>query len=109
MQRMGMRRFIAARARPNPSPTTRPAARDGDHTVEPSVGDGHHLHPDGSWLRLSGRDARLVQPPVLSWRLSITMAAAFCVQTLALGTAARTAAAARAASMCRNKLGCAGG
>ena len=39
------------------------AARDGDHAAEPGVGDGHHLHPDGARLRLSGRRARLVQPP----------------------------------------------
>ena len=38
------------------------AARDGDHAAEPGVGDGHHLHPDGARLRLSGGCARLVQP-----------------------------------------------
>jgi hypothetical protein len=38
------------------------------------VGDGNHLHPDGAWLRLSGRRA-------LSWRVSITMEAAFCVES----------------------------
>jgi integrase-like protein len=27
------------------------------------VGDGHHLHPDGARLRLSGGCARLIQPP----------------------------------------------
>ena len=31
--------------------------------AEPGLGDGHHLHPDGARLRLSGRGARLVQPP----------------------------------------------
>ena len=40
-----------------------PAARHRDHAAEPGVGDGHHLHPDGAWLRLSGGGARLVQPP----------------------------------------------
>ena len=39
------------------------AARHRGHAAEPGVGDGHHLHPDGAWLRLSGRRARLVQPP----------------------------------------------
>lgn len=29
------------------------AARDRDHTPEPGLGDGHHLHPDGVRLRLS--------------------------------------------------------
>ena len=35
---------------------------DRDHAAEPGVGDGHHLHPDGARLRLSGGCARLVQP-----------------------------------------------
>ena len=30
------------------------AARCRDHTAKPGVGDGHHLHPDGARLRLSG-------------------------------------------------------
>jgi hypothetical protein len=38
------------------------AARHRDRTAKPGVGDGHHLHPDDAWLRLSGRCARLVQP-----------------------------------------------
>ena len=38
------------------------AARDRDRAAEPGVGDGHHLHPDGARLRLSGCRARLVQP-----------------------------------------------
>ena len=50
-----------ARAGPQDLPVS--AARDGDHAAEPGVGDGHHLHPDGARLRLSGRGARLVQPP----------------------------------------------
>src|SRR5271169_3411543 len=33
-----------------------------DHRAKPGVGDGHHLHPDGARLRLSGCRARLVQP-----------------------------------------------
>ena len=37
------------------------AARDGDHAAQSGVGDGHHLHPDDAWLRLSGCRARLVQ------------------------------------------------
>ena len=39
-----------------------PAARHRDHAAKPGVGDGHHLHPDGAWLRLPRRRARLVQP-----------------------------------------------
>ena len=37
------------------------AARCSDHATESGVGDGYHLHPDGAWLRLPGRCARLVQ------------------------------------------------
>ena len=75
-----------ARARPQDLPVS--AARDGDHAAEPGVGDGHHLHPDGARLRLSGRRARLVQPSRAVVALSITMEAAFCVETLedALGS-----------------------
>ena len=39
------------------------AARDGGARSRTSVGYGHHLHPDGARLRLSGCCARLVQPP----------------------------------------------
>jgi hypothetical protein len=66
MRRMGIEALYrrphttTARARPQDLPA--PAARDGDHPAEPSLGDGHHVHPDGARLRLSGRRARLVQP-----------------------------------------------
>ena len=50
-----------ARARTQGLPVS--AARDRDRAAEPGVGDGHHLHPDGARVRLSGRSARLVQPP----------------------------------------------
>src|SRR6202521_2760656 len=49
-----------AGARPQDLPIS--AAWDGDCPTAPGVGDGHHLHPDGTRLRLSGRCARLVQP-----------------------------------------------
>ena len=39
-----------------------PAAHAGDHALESRLGDGHQLHPDGAWLRLSGRRDRLAQP-----------------------------------------------
>ena len=79
------KRVSAVRARPSPSPGTRlpvSAARHRDHAGEPSVGDGYHLHPDGARLRLSGGGARLVQPPGYIVAISITMDAAFCVETL---------------------------
>ena len=66
MQRMGIEalyrrpRTTKPGARPQDLPVS--AARDRDHAAEPGVGDGHHLHPDGARLRLSGRRARLVQP-----------------------------------------------
>ena len=39
-----------------------PAAHAGDHALESRLGDGQQLHPDGAWLRLSGRRDRLAQP-----------------------------------------------
>ena len=50
-------------ARARPRGLSVPAARPDDRAAEPGVGDGHHLHSDGAWLRLSGRGARLVQSP----------------------------------------------
>ena len=38
-------------------------ARHGDRASEPGLGHGHHLHPDGAWLRVSRRRARLGNPP----------------------------------------------
>ena len=58
------------------------AARADHRAAEPGLGDGHHLHPDGAWLRLSGSGAGLGHPPVLAWRLSISMSADFCVEAL---------------------------
>ena len=59
MKRMGVE---ALYRKPNTSkPATRapdlplPAAWDDDRPPEPGVGDGHHLHPYGARLRLSGR------------------------------------------------------
>jgi len=85
MKRMGIEALPPsphhqARARSQDLPVS--AARSDGRAAEPGVGDGHHLHPDGARLRLSGRSARLVQRRVLSWRLSITVDAAFCVETL---------------------------
>ena len=50
-----------ARARPQDLSVS--AARDGDHAAEPGLGDGHHVHPDGAWLRLSRCRAGLGDPP----------------------------------------------
>ena len=66
MRRMGIEalyrrpRTTTPGARPQDLPVS--AARAGDHAGEPSLGDGHHVHPDGARLRLSGRRSRLVQP-----------------------------------------------
>ena len=57
------------------------AARDRDHAAEPGVGDGHHLHPDGARLHLAVV-LDWFSRRVLSWRVSITMEAAFCVEAL---------------------------
>src|ERR1017187_9611469 len=39
------------------------SARSGRHAAQPGLGHGHHLHPDGARVRLSGRGGGLVQPP----------------------------------------------
>ena len=56
MWRMGIealyRRPRTTRAEPGHKIHPR-AARRGDHAAEPGVGDGHHVYPDGAWLRLS--------------------------------------------------------
>jgi hypothetical protein len=53
-----------------------------DHATKLGVGDGHHLHPDGAGLCLSRRCARMVQPLRDVVARSITIEAAFCVETL---------------------------
>ena len=65
MKRMGIEalyRRPRTKARARARDLSVSAVRDGDHTAEPGVGDGHNLHPDGAWLRLPGCRARLVQP-----------------------------------------------
>ena len=46
-------------ARTRPQDPSVSAARHRDHASKPSLGYGHHLHPDGARLRLSRRRARL--------------------------------------------------
>jgi len=92
MQRNGIEASIAVHAPRRPSPGTRiypyPAARNGKRKspgAEPSLGRWTSRYiPDGGaassiWLSCSivfSRDR------ALSWRLSITMEAAFCIETL---------------------------
>src|SRR5665647_2129144 len=67
MKRMGIEALYRRPRTTKPEPGHKiyplSAAQDGGHAAEPCVGDGHHVHPDGARLRLSGRCARLVQPP----------------------------------------------
>ncbi len=46
------------------------------------MGGRHHLHPDASGVSVSGCDHRLVDEADLSWRLSTTLTAGFCVEAL---------------------------
>src|ERR1700693_1674267 len=55
-------------------------AQAADRPPEPGLGDRYHLHPDGAQLRLSHR--RGFSRRVLSWRVSITMEAEFCIEEL---------------------------
>ena len=67
-------------ARPQDLPVS--AARGEDRTGRSSVGDGHHLHPDGAWLRLPGGGRRRLQPAGSRDWASITMEADFCIEAL---------------------------
>ena len=63
MQRMGIGALLPSanhQAGARPQSLSVSAARPDDRTAEPGMGDGHHLHPDGAWIRLSGCCARLV-------------------------------------------------
>jgi putative transposase len=46
------------------------------------VGHGHQLHPDGPRLGLSRPRGGLVQPEILSWKLSITMDVSLCLEAV---------------------------
>ncbi len=66
MQRMGIEALYRRprTTRPEPGHKIYPyLLRNGDHTAKPSLGDGHHLHSDGAWLRLPRRGAGLGDPP----------------------------------------------
>jgi len=62
MRRMGIEALYRRprTTKPEPGHKIVSAAWRRDHTAKPGVGDGHHLHPDGARLRLSGCRARLV-------------------------------------------------
>jgi len=77
------RRPAHHQARARPQDLSISVARHGDHAPKPGLGNGHHLHPDGARLRVSRCPfSDWATRRVLSWRLSITMEAAFCVETL---------------------------
>ena len=91
--RMGERRFVAVRTRPSPSPGEkiyRICCGNGGHAAERGVGDGHHTS-DGRGFVFLAVVLDWFSRRVLSWGLSITMEAAFCVETLEEALA-RTAA-----------------
>ena len=59
------------------------AAQAADHPTEPGLGHGHHVHPHGARLCLSGGGRSTGSAgAVLAWRLSITLEAAFCIEAL---------------------------
>ena len=59
-----------------------PSARRDDRPAEPGMGRRHNIHTDAAGVFVPGRDHRLGNPRVLSWRLSNTLTAAFCVEAL---------------------------
>ena len=52
------------------------------HAAQPGVGDGHYLHPMARGFVYLAVVLDWFSRRVLSWRLSITMEAAFCVEHL---------------------------
>ena len=72
--------YIKARSRPQDLPI--PAARQGDRPAEPSVGDGHHLHPDGARLCVCAAVVDWLSRRVLAWKLSITLEVGFCIEAV---------------------------
>jgi len=64
MRRMGIEALYRRprTTKPEPGHKIYPYLLRGMAIKRPGVGDGHHLHPNGAWLRLSGRGARLVHP-----------------------------------------------
>src|SRR5947208_3983135 len=62
MQRMGIEALYPRPRTTKPEPGHKglpvPVAWDRGHAAKPSMGDGHHLHPDGARLRLSDCCAR---------------------------------------------------
>src|SRR3954452_13487206 len=74
------------KTRPRAQDLPVPAARDDHRPPQPGLGHGHHLRAPGAWLRLPGRYLAAVvdwfSRRVLSWRVSISLEAAFCVEAL---------------------------
>ena len=59
-----------------------PAARSADHAAEPRVVHGCYLHSPAAGLSVPGRCDGLASRTGLSWRLSNTLDAHFCVEAL---------------------------
>ena len=62
--------------------STHTFSRQDDRPGEPSVGSRHSLYPDAARIFVPGRDHRLGHPKGVSYRLSDTLAAGFCVEAL---------------------------
>ena len=66
MKRIGIAAILLAvrtpQTRARPQDLSLLAAQGEDRTGRSSVGDGHHLHPDGARLRLPGGGRRRVRP-----------------------------------------------
>jgi len=73
---------IHEQARSRPQDLSLSVAPTAVTPAEPGVGDRYHLHPDGGGFVNLAILLDWFSRRVLSWRLSITMEAAFCVETL---------------------------
>jgi putative transposase len=87
MKKMGIeaiyRRPNTSKPAPGHKNLSLPPAQAGGHPAQPGLGYGPDIYSDGAGVRLSLRRRRLVSAGrSLSWRLSITMEAAFCIEAV---------------------------
>ena len=86
MRLMGLQAIYRAprtsRAPPRAPDLPISAAGSGNRAVEPCLVRRHHLHPGAARLPLPGGDQDWASRFVLAWRLSNTLDASFCTDTL---------------------------
>ena len=79
MKKMGIK---AIYRRPNTSKPAPAHTKAGSHPAQSGVGNGPDLHPHGAGFVYLCAVVDWFSRKVLSWRLSITMEAAFCIEAV---------------------------